>query len=222
MSGLSALIPAAGVGTRLGHGPKAWLELDGQPALVWLVLKLMDLTDDVLAAVSAQEMAQAQQVVKRHGLRVRLVTGGATRQASVLRLVESAQSPWVLIQDVARPFATRVLQKSVFLAAQEYGAAAACVATEVPVARLENGWITGHLPAPEVAIFQAPQAFERLPLLDVLSQAQVAGIERQTTAQLWLDAGKPIYPVQGEKTNIKLTTPEDWVMAQSLMEYLHR
>lgn len=222
MTGLSALIPAAGMGTRLGQGGKAWLELDGRPALVWLTQKLMAVADEVWVAVAPTDRAQAERIARHWDLRLHLIEGGATRQETVWRLVEAAHGQQVLIQDVARPFVTRRLLEQTALAAREHVAAAAFLGADVPVALFEEGWVAGYLPATAVATFQAPQAFDRRALLEVLRQAQTAGRERQSTAQLWLDAGRRIYPVPGEKTNIKLTTPEDWTLAQSLKEYLYR
>lgn len=220
--GYSALIPAAGRGERLGQGPKAWLELAGRPLFAWLVLKLMASADEVVAAVAEQDMAHAARVVAQHGLRVRLLEGGPTRQETVWRLVEAARCDQVLLQDVARPFATRALCAQVTDAARAHGAAAALLSLDVPVARIERGQVTGYLPASETAVFQAPQGFARAPLLEVLRQARHSGTQRQSTLQLWLDAGHRIVPVPGESTNIKLTRPEDLVLAQSLKEYLFR
>ncbi|MBP0049727.1 2-C-methyl-D-erythritol 4-phosphate cytidylyltransferase [Marinobacterium sp. AK62] len=222
MCELSVVIPAAGIGSRLGQGPKAWLEMDATPLLVWVARKALHLTNDVWAAVLPEDYAHAVALFQRHHLPVNLITGGASRQESVQQLVNASHGKWVMIQDVARPFATVALLRSVFDHARLHGAAAAFLPPEVPVAVLEAGMVTGYHTAAEALVFQAPQAFPRTALNRLLCEARKTGTHRQSTAQLWLDAGRAIYPVHGEKTNIKLTTPEDWVIAQALKEYLYQ
>ena len=222
MTGYSALIPAAGFGTRLGEGPKVWLELAEQPAFVWVVSKFAGLVDEVVVAVPGSDLDYAAAVVKEHALPVRVIEGGATRQESIRLMVEVAHCERVVIHDVARPFATRALLEEVIKAGMAHDAAAAFLPVEVPVARIEGGAVHRYLNASQVALFQTPLAFNRVALLGLLNDAQRDGIERQSPIQLWLDAGWPVHPVRGEKNNIKLTTPEDLAMAQLLTPYLSR
>lgn len=221
MKRLSALIPAAGQGMRLGMGPKAWLELDGRPVLVWLAQKLERIADEVVVAVAAADMAQAHAMRQRYGLSIRLIEGGATRQASITLLVEASGGQYVLIQDAARPFVSLKLAQAVTHAALLHGAAAALLPLEVPVARLSDGWAVAHAPAQNMALFHGPQAFLRAPLLEVVQDARSSGHQQQSIGQLWLDAGRSLHAVVGEKTDIKLTTPEDWLLAQTYKEFLH-
>jgi 2-C-methyl-D-erythritol 4-phosphate cytidylyltransferase len=222
MSVLSVLIPAAGMGSRLGLGPKAWLEIEGLPLLVWMARKAVALTDEVWIAVAPADLEKAKQVCRMQGLPVHFIAGGVSRQATVLNLVTACQGKKVLIQDVARPFATLSLLRAVVECATVHGAAAAFLPLEVPTAICHKGWVVAYRPTSEGLMFQAPQVFERNDLLPVLSEADRHGMAQQSTLQLWLDAQQRICPVVGEKTNIKLTTPEDWVLAQGLKEYLKR
>ncbi|MDD2734509.1 MAG: 2-C-methyl-D-erythritol 4-phosphate cytidylyltransferase [Desulfuromonadaceae bacterium] len=219
---ISALVPAAGEGMRLGLGPKAWLTFDDRPLLFWVTQKLASLAEEIVVAVSPDDVVIAEKLLSEFGDSVRVLAGGASRQETVARLVDAAQKPIVLIQDVARPFATNKLISTVCAEAFNCGGAAAFLPPEVPVAKIQGGWVTEYFSAGEVGIFQAPQAFERTRLQKIMLQASASSITKQSTAQLWLDAGCPLRVVPGEKTNIKLTTPEDWIMAQSLKEYLNK
>ncbi|WP_187395023.1 IspD/TarI family cytidylyltransferase [Pigmentiphaga aceris] len=222
MTTYSALIPAAGFGARLGEGPKAWLALDQKPIFVWVVSKFIGLVDEIVMAVPPDALAYAETVVQEHGLQVRLIEGGTTRQESIRRMVAVAHGERVVIHDVARPFATRSLLGEVIKAGMTHDATAAFLPVEVPVARIEGGTVKRYLNASQVALFQTPLAFNRLALLTLLDDAQRDGIERQSPIQLWLDAGRQVHPVPGEKNNIKLTTPEDLALAQLLTPYLSR
>jgi 2-C-methyl-D-erythritol 4-phosphate cytidylyltransferase len=164
---------------------------------------------------------RAEACAQQYGLAIRIIAGGPTRQDTVQRLAEAAACELVLLQDVARPFVSERLLHAVISAGQMHGAAAAMLPCEVPVARLEGEWVVGHNDAGAAALFQAPQVFEQAKLLGVLQAARANDLSRQSTAQLWLDAGHRLYAVAGEKTNIKLTTPDDWLMAQSLVNLLH-
>lgn len=209
---LAILIPAAGAGQRLGLGPKAWLELGGKSLLGRLAAKARAVAGTVVIAAPAGGAARAAALCP--GCRV--IEGGDTRQATVAALLAACDAPWLMIQDAARPFVSPALMRTVAAAARETGAAGAFLDPEVPVARLEAGTVTAHFAAPEVGIFQAPQVFSRPVLERALAAAEANGWQAQSTMQLVLRAGTVVRAVPGEKTNIKLTTPEDWLLAQGL------
>ena len=149
-----------------------------------------------------------------------MIAGGATRHASVARLVDAASGDRVLVHDVARPFASVGLMRAVLAAAAGCGCAGAMLDPEVPVARLRDGRVVEALAGSEAAIFLAPQAFDRALLLRLLREADQAGWEPQSTLQLAVRAGIPVAAVTGEKTNIKITTADDWRLAQLLESHV--
>ena len=217
---ITALIPAAGSGSRLSLGPKAWLMINERPLLVWVVQKLLRVVDKVIVAVSEQDCERATEVLAHYALTAQVIAGGATRQATVAKLVASATTEFVLIHDVARPLVSGKLLTEVIEMAYLTGGAAAFVAPEVPVAKITDGWVVDYFNAEDVGIFQAPQAFSRLQLLKAIESAESEGHSRQSTAQLWLDANFALHAVPGEKTNFKLTTQEDWLIMQALQGLL--
>jgi 2-C-methyl-D-erythritol 4-phosphate cytidylyltransferase len=213
---VSVLIPAAGRGERLGLGPKALLELNGLPLLTWVIRKALQITDDVVVTAPQGQIGLFQELCSD----CRVIDGGSTRQDSVSRLVDNADRPFVLIHDVARPFASINLFNRVITKAREVGCAGAFLEPDIPVAIIENNLVVRDFQRNQVGIFQAPQCFSRELLLDVLKQAKCNNWQEQSTLQLVLRAKKAVGTVYGEKNNIKLTTPEDWQIAQFLMEYL--
>lgn len=215
-SDLSVLIPAAGRGERLGFGPKVFLPLNGEPLVVWLVRKAMGMAAEVIVAVPPEHLDRLCTLCPD----CRAIEGGATRQASVARLVEASTRPWLLLQDVARPFASADLMRAVVEAARDTGAAGAFLRPEVPIARVQDGYVLEDFRPDQVGIFQAPQAFKRSLLVKVLEQAAERGWTEQSTLQLVLRAGLPVRTVPGEKTNLKLTTEEDLELAVGLLKRL--
>lgn len=213
---VSFLIPAAGIGERLGMGPKGFLELQGRPLLCWLADKALQVAGEVLVAVPAAHVDEVARMLP--GCRV--IAGGATRHDSVARLARAASGEWCLVHDVARPFASMALFRGVLAAARVTGCAGAFLDPEVPVARIGGGFVQQGFERDQVAIFQAPQVFARELLLDLIAQSQAAGHYPQSTLQLALQAGVPVSVVPGEKHNIKLTTPHDWRIAALLEDHL--
>ncbi len=213
---VSALVPAAGAGRRLGLGPKALLTIAGKPLLRSLVDRLLRVAEEVILAVPPAHLERFASAYPD----CRCIAGGDSRQSSVQRLVQAARCDWVLLQDAARPFVSEALLREVAMAALETGCAGAFLDPEVPVARLSGGFAVEAIARDQAGIFQAPQAFSRALLLSILDQAAAHGWCDQSTLQLALRAGVAVRSVRGEKTNIKLTTPEDWAVAQQLGELL--
>lgn len=212
----SFLIPAAGEGSRLGLGPKALLQLEGRPLLAWLSEKALRCADEVLVAAPREMVSDFARLCPG----CVCIAGGETRQESIANLAEASTHPWLLLHDVARPFVSEALLRRVGAAARVHGCAGAFLDPEVPVATLVDGRVEQAFLRDQVGIFQAPQAFSRQVLLDISRQARQHGWHTQSTIQLALRAGIRVDAVAGEKTNIKLTTAEDWDMAQHLVALL--
>lgn len=210
---VSVLIPAAGNGERLGRGPKALLPLHGRPVVDWVVDKALQLGAEVLVACAEGMPAPAG---------TRRVHGGATRQQSVQQLAAQATREWVLLWDAASPFASVELARSVLLAAADTGAATPCAPAEVPWLVLDHGRVRHAHPAGFAASSQTPQAYRRALLLNALQVAAAGGYGAQSTVQLVLHAGYAVCAVPGEKLNLKLTTSEDWLLAEALHSRLLR
>jgi 2-C-methyl-D-erythritol 4-phosphate cytidylyltransferase len=127
------------------------------------------------------------------------IDGGPTRQHSVRLLAHSATTSWIIVWDAARPFTSLALAQSVLAAAQHTGAAGAV---------LPDG------------SFQTPLAFASELLLDTVDQADEEGWIAASTMALVLRAGHAVATVEGDPLNIKLTTAQDWALAQTLLDRL--
>ena len=207
---VSCLVPAAGIGERLGLGPKAFLELQGRPLLCWIADKALRVADEVLVAVPSDLVDVATAMLPR----CRVIEGGSTRQDSIALLAQQARGDWLIVHDGARPFASLALLKAVLETARLTGCAGAFLDPEVPVARLRDGRVVEAYSRDEVGVFQSPQAFSRANMQAMLAcQADAPGWYGQSTIQLALLAGVQVHAVPGEKTNIKITTIEDWQRA---------
>ena len=212
-AGLSFLLLTGGAGERLGLGPMDFLELAGRPLLCWLADKAMQVADEVLVAVPADRVDATAAVLPR----CRVMAGGATRQDSIAVLATQARGAWLLVHEAARPFASLALFRQVIGKARQCGCAGAFLSPAVPVARLRDGRVVEAYAGSEVGIFQTPQVYARADMDRMLQlRDAVPGWHAESPVQRALAAGIDLHAVPGEAHNIKITTSEDWEIAQHL------
>ncbi|CAG0978346.1 2-C-methyl-D-erythritol 4-phosphate cytidylyltransferase [Geobacteraceae bacterium] len=224
-----ALIPAAGMGKRMEASiNKQYLLLDGMPILARTleVFERSPLVDGIFVVIPADEIPFcSEQVVKRQGLtKVRsIVAGGAERQQSVLnglRAMEgtAGDDDVVLIHDGVRPFVTEDILSRATAVARENDGALVAVPAKDTVKMVENGIITATPPRETLWLAQTPQAFR----YGIIRAAhEVADAERflgTDDAMLVERLGRQVRIVVGDYRNIKITTPEDMVLAEAFLK----
>ncbi|WP_293915391.1 2-C-methyl-D-erythritol 4-phosphate cytidylyltransferase [Deinococcus sp.] len=220
-STVAALIPAAGSGSRLGQGPKAYVEVGALSLLGRSVAALAPYVGEVIVALPAgMELPP--------GLNARCIVGGPTRQASVHALLEATDARFVLIHDAARPFLPPEVIRAVLDAAQQYGAATAALPVadtlvaqqpdaQKPDAQQPDAPLWGALtPREGLWAVQTPQGFDRELLLRAHRQAVQDGIQATDDAGLVARLGLSVALVPGDARLFKVTTPGDLALARAL------
>ncbi len=206
---IAALIPAAGEGTRLGKGPKAFLELAGITLLERVVSAFSEV-DEVIVAVSQEMLLKASKLL---GSRARVIIGGNTRQVSVFKLLKASCADIVIIHDVARPFLASSTIQAVIKAVKENGAAT--IARNVGDTLIETN--TGKaIDRSQLKTIQTPQGFKGKLILEAHLNALERNIKVTDDAGLMWHLGKDITFVEGSSWLIKITTPSDLAIAQIL------
>lgn len=207
---VAALIPAAGSGTRLGLGPKAFVPVEGRTLLGRSAAALAPHVHEVLVALPA-------------GLDLpgdvpgRAVLGGDTRQASVLALLRATDADVVLIHDAARPFLPARVIRDLLAAVQEVGAATAALPVADTLVRADGAGDWGTLtPREGLWAVQTPQAFRRAALIAAHEAALADGHAATDDAGLIARAGQSVALVPGDARLLKVTTPGDLLIAQAL------
>lgn len=215
----SAVILAAGRGDRMGTGQnKILLPICGQ-AMIYhtasVFAQVPDI-DDLVLVVHADEMELVRQLIQPIGIQFRVVEGGKTRRDSALAGVHAASSDFVLIHDGARPFPSPALIHRVLTATQQENA----VIPVLPITDLlHHVGATGHIGElsnfceHSLAQAQTPQGFQRDLILHCL---ETAPPEIRDDATAILLAGRSVATVPGERTNIKITRPEDLALAEAI------
>ncbi|HEX4077394.1 MAG TPA: bifunctional 2-C-methyl-D-erythritol 4-phosphate cytidylyltransferase/2-C-methyl-D-erythritol 2,4-cyclodiphosphate synthase [Rhizomicrobium sp.] len=221
MSKIAALIVAAGQGARAGGDiPKQFQPLLGEPVLRRSAEAFAGFPEiDLLQIVSTAERRQETLAALEGIACPPLAAGGATRQDSVrngLEALEPHAPEFVLVHDAARPLVSAALIRRV-IAALDAGAIAAIplLAVADTLKRRENEhWMT--VPREGLYRAQTPQGFRFAALLAAHREfASVAVTDDMAIAER---AGLPITRVDGEETNLKITTEEDFVHASRLLQ----
>jgi 2-C-methyl-D-erythritol 4-phosphate cytidylyltransferase len=223
-----ALVPAAGMGKRMGAEiNKQYLLLAGKPIVAHTLQVLQDapLIDDIHLIVPEAEIPYCREhVVERYGFtKVRsIVAGGPERQQSVMNGLQALSGAddddVILIHDGVRPFISlSILEKSVETARKRDGALVA-VQVKDTVKIVADGVVT-ETPARETLwLAQTPQVFR---YSIIMAAHQIAAAERYLgtdDASLVEWMGKDVHIVLGDYRNIKITTPEDLVMAEAFLK----
>ena len=219
---VSVIIPAAGSGTRMGGGTaKQFLPLRGEPVLVHTVrlFSQCDLVDEVIIAAGDLEATRA--LVGHLPKVTRIVPGGAERQDSVWAALQAVHSRprIVAVHDAARPLLTRTVLAGVLQAAAEHPAQVVAVRVKDTIKQVgPDGVVTATPDRGALWAVQTPQVFWAELLVEAFRRAQADGFVGTDDAGLVERLGVPVRVYEGAPTNLKLTTPDDFRVAEALME----
>ncbi len=223
-----ALVPAAGMGKRMGAGiNKQYLQLGGMPILARTLRIFEDapFVDRIVPVIPEDEIEFCQeQVVDRYCFRkVReIVAGGRERQQSVLNGLRSldgcAEDDIILIHDGVRPFVPlSVVQRSVEVAREHDGALVA-VPVKDTVKVVEDGIVTGTPARETLWLAQTPQTFRYGVIRAAHEIADAEQFLGTDDASLVERLGDKVHIVIGDYRNIKITTPDDLVLAEAFLQ----
>lgn len=223
-----ALIPAAGMGTRMNAGiNKQYLKLDGMP-IVARTIEVFDeapFVDDIYVITPEEEIPYCREhVVEKYAyIKVRdVVPGGKERQNSVMNGLRAIRSPEaddiIIIHDGVRPFITlEIIEQSIEAARSRGGAVVAVPAKDTIKIVRDN--VIRETPARET-LWQAqtPQTFRYDVVRRAHDQAEADGFLGTDDSSLVERIGGTVALVMGDYRNIKITTPEDMHLAHSILD----
>lgn len=224
---VSAILAAAGRGTRLGAAvPKQMLMLGERTILQhsFDVLERLDQIEEIVIALSPDLAAAPPAYLVSSRKPVRIVDGGERRQDSVAQAFAqvSKSASMIVIHDAARPFATPGLFTRVIEAAVKGGAAIAALqasdtvkeATAAPGPKIVARTIVRE----SIYLAQTPQAFSREVLEDAIALGRESFRAATDEASLAEEAGHSVRLVDGESTNIKITTQHDLRVSEAMVD----
>lgn len=218
------VIPAAGQGKRMkADRNKLLLSLQGRPVIIHTleVFEKDPACDGIVLAVKEEEKPLFTNLITEYNMSkvYKLVTGGEERQQSVysgLKQLEHADI--VLVHDGARPFMMRKMIDQLVEQANISGAAIAAVPVKDTIKRVKDGTVVETVERSSLWAVQTPQAFRLSSLLQAHEQAEKDGFLGTDDASLIERINLPVQIVEGDYDNIKLTTPEDLVFAEAIIQ----
>jgi len=215
---VSALVVSAGQGKRMGGCvSKQYLEVAGRPLLAYTLDKFQEhpLIEDIVVATREEEIAYCRrEIIEKFGFTKasKLVAGGEERQDSVYRglLALPEDTEWVAVHDGVRPLIsaeviTRVLQLAFAKGAAIVGVPAKDTIKVITAEQM----VLKTPPRKTLWHIQTPQVFKKEILVRAYEEAIASSWVGTDDASLVERLGVPIFVVQGEYDNLKITTPED-------------
>lgn len=209
-----------------GNTPKQFLQLAGKPILAHTLIALSKISfiSSIFVIVPEKHIDDARRLVSESGVpgvEIAIVAGGAERQDSVYNGLRNlpADCEWVLIHDGVRPFASSRLITETWETAWRTGASIAAVPATDTVKRGIDGTVRETLSREEIWLVQTPQIFRKDIVLAAYAKAIESGWTGTDDASFVERIGVPVSIVHGERSNIKVTTPDDLEWAQWFLSH---
>lgn len=222
------IIPAAGMGKRMNAGKnKQLIELQSIPVIIHTlnIFENESLCDGIILVINPDEKDVFNQLIKAYHITkiVAIVGGGKERQESVYNGLKSLNNTeLVLIHDGARPFIRTVHIHKLVKAATEMGAATMAVPMKDTIKRVKDFQVIETIDRFSLWAIQTPQAFHVSLIIKAHEQAIKDGFLGTDDASLVERQGKSVAIIKGDYQNIKLTTPDDLIFANAIMETWER
>lgn len=226
-----ALIPAAGMGKRMGASiNKQYLQLNGMPivARTISIFEQSPLIDAIYLVIPADEIPYCQKhVVEAFGFRkiAAIVPGGRERQNSVMNALKAMREQVsddniVLIHDGVRPLITEnVLHESIKTAILHDGGVVA-VPVKDTIKSVRNGIVYDTPQRESLWQAQTPQSFRFGKIFTAHLSAEADGFCGTDDASLVERTGGEVHIIRGDYRNIKITTPEDLILAEAFLSVM--
>lgn len=223
---ISAIILAGGKGKRMGSAiSKQFIDIKGKPIIYYTLKKFSEnkKIDNIIVVLPEDEVKYFKEnILKKYELRInKIVIGGKERQDSVynaLKSLKNSSTDIVLIHDGARPFISERIINEGIKFAEIYGAAAPGVMPKdtIKVKNEKNFSVDTPNRANLVSI-QTPQVFKFDEILECHEKIIYNGEMVTDDTMVVEKYGYSVYLYDGEYTNIKVTTPEDLILAERLI-----
>lgn len=220
-----AIIPSAGLGKRFGAGRnKPFETLGNKPVLIWALeaLEMMAEIFEIIPVLKESDIQAGAELFKHYKITKvkRIAPGGKERQDSIfngLHFIKDTGSV-VLIHDGARPFLEPKTVRKALGALSGYDGIVIGVPPKDTIKEIEGQLIRQTLKRDTLMAIQTPQIFFYQPLLAAYEKAMKESFYATDDAALVERNGGRIGVVKGEYTNIKITTPEDLVIAEAFLK----
>ena len=221
---ISAIILAGGKGTRMGANiSKQYIKLKGKPILYYTIKRFSESKDidKIILVLPKDEIDYCKEkVLDKYSLHVDLIVeGGKERQDSVMNaLNELIDEEVVLIHDGARPFVSQRIIDEGIKYARLYGASAPGVMPKDTIKiKGDNNFALSTPDRNTLVAIQTPQVFKFGIIKECHKKVKEEDIKVTDDTMVVETYGNKVYLYEGDYTNIKVTTPEDLILAEKLI-----
>jgi 2-C-methyl-D-erythritol 4-phosphate cytidylyltransferase len=225
MSNNCAIILAAGKGRRMGADiNKQFLKLKDKPILYYTLKAFSeheDINEVILVAAESEIEYCKKEVIDKYNIKkvTKIVKGGKERQDSVfngLKVLEECRM--VLIHDGARPFVSKDIIDNGIKYARLYGSSACGVAAKDTIKIIDkHGFSTSTLNRDTLVCIQTPQIFDYNIIMDCHLKSNKVGYKVTDDTMVVEKYGHKVYLYQGSYNNIKITTQEDIIIGERIL-----
>ena len=220
----SAVIVCAGNSTRMGGINKILLPL-GNRLVIGVTMQAFQACESISEIIIVARESDIPEIIreaKNAGITKlkECTTGGNTRQESVINGIKkiSKDSQLVAVHDGARPLVKPEHIEKAIKDAKVFGGATLGVPVKDTIKVVDDGIITDTPPRKSLYITQTPQIFKRSLYFEGIDFALEHGLDFTDDCQLVEAIGGKVYMTTGDYTNIKITTPEDIKIAETLLK----
>lgn len=223
-----AVIVAAGRSTRMAGLDKQFTLAGGKVLLAYTVavFEASQHVDEYVIVLNEMNLMRGRALAYEEGWQKlkKIVIGGARRQDSVRAGLQvwakDSEVAWVLVHDGARPFVTEKIIQDGMQTAQDFGASVAAVPVKdtIKLVDIATSLVESTPPRDRLWAIQTPQIFHYATLVKAHEEALARNLDVTDDAMLLEHLGKPVRVYQASYTNFKITTPDDLIAAQYLLQ----
>jgi 2-C-methyl-D-erythritol 4-phosphate cytidylyltransferase len=214
-----AIIVAGGIGSRMAADlPKQFLPIANEPLLFHTLRKFENSVDQLILVMHPEWITYWNDLIAKYSFNVKhsIVAGGQTRAQSVLNGLEHVENDClVAIHDAARPTVTKELIDSTFKNAEKHGACIPIIDIKDSIREISEDGNSKAVNRSKFKSVQTPQTFQA----SILKAAfENKDYEKYTDDASLAEAnGTPVFLIEGEEQNIKVTTASDLILVASFI-----
>ncbi len=227
----TAICLSAGTGKRMGSTmPKQYMPLKGKPVIYYSLKAMQDsFIDEIILVCGKDDIEYCEkEIVEKYNITkvTKIVPGGKERYHSVLEGLRSSSGEYIFIHDGARPLLDEKILENAYKCVKEHKACIAAVPVKDTIKIVNSQGYVSETPRRDTVYqVQTPQTFEASIIKRAYEDMALKEMELiEAGVQITDDAmivelltGTKVYISEGAYTNIKITTPEDLVLAESLL-----
>jgi len=217
----------AGGGVGMNHSlPKQYLPLEGKPILAHTLINLSKISsvDSITLVVSEDRIDWCREkIIEKFNVKKidKIIAGGETRGKSVRNGLESLdkQTEIVAIHDGVRPFITAPLFNNIIKRTEEYGAVVCAIPLRDTLKNVnEKNEVKSTQDRKGLWLVQTPQIFKYSLIMQAYKKALEEGFQATDDAGVVERLPHSVKIVEGSSFNVKITTPEDLILAEAIFE----